>query len=123
MTDIDRKQLRGLCNDATPGPGSAFFYGSRCTAQEAEFLVAAIGALPALLDEIEAKDARIADLERQLAEAREALQNVKKIISEGALTGFDCMNGDWGNRLYASQQKTSATIRAILASAQEKEGE
>jgi hypothetical protein len=39
-----------------------------------------------------------------------ALLNVRKIISEAALTGFNCNDGDWVDRLFFSQQKTSAAI-------------
>jgi hypothetical protein len=40
-----------------------------------------------------------------------ALLNVRKIISEGALTGFNPLDGDWAERLYASQHVTSSAIR------------
>lgn len=41
-----------------------------------------------------------------------ALQNVNKLISEAAMTGFNCKDGDWAERLFASQQQTHAAIRA-----------
>lgn len=40
-----------------------------------------------------------------------ALKNVQKIISEGAMTGFNCHDGDWAERLFTSQQVTSAAIK------------
>ncbi|MES2030895.1 MAG: hypothetical protein V4477_17070 [Pseudomonadota bacterium] len=42
-----------------------------------------------------------------------ALKNVRAIISEGALTGFNCHDGDWAERLFASQQMTSAAIKSV----------
>lgn len=39
-----------------------------------------------------------------------ALQNVQKLISEAAMTGFNCHDGDWAERLFASQQLTSKAI-------------
>ena len=47
-------------------------------------------------------------------ELLEALQNVRKLISEAALTGFNCKDGDWADRLFFSQQKTSAAIDKAL---------
>jgi hypothetical protein len=46
------------------------------------------------------------------ARLRKALRNVQKIISEAALTGFNHKDGDWADRLFASQQKTSAALSA-----------
>jgi len=40
-----------------------------------------------------------------------ALRNVQKLIAEAAMTGFNCNNGDWAERLFASQQVTSAAVR------------
>jgi hypothetical protein len=40
----------------------------------------------------------------------EALHNVRKLISEAAMTGFNCKDGDWADRLFFSQQMTSAAI-------------
>lgn len=39
-----------------------------------------------------------------------ALLNVRKLISEAAMTGFNCHDGDWAERLFASQATTSAAI-------------
>jgi hypothetical protein len=41
-----------------------------------------------------------------------ALEGVRKIISEGAMTGFNCHDGDWAERLFASQATTSAALKA-----------
>lgn len=40
----------------------------------------------------------------------EALRNVQQLISEAAMTGFNYKTGDWPERLFASQQKTSAAL-------------
>lgn len=73
MTDIDRKRLRELCEKARALSGKTFAFGSRCTRTEAEFLDIGISAVPAILDEVDDLEERIAGLERQLAEARAAL--------------------------------------------------
>lgn len=40
-----------------------------------------------------------------------ALRAVQGIISEAAMTGFNCKDGDWAERLFHSQQATSAAIK------------
>lgn len=40
-----------------------------------------------------------------------ALRNVQKIIAEGAMTGFNCHDGGWAEKLFFSQQMTSAAIK------------
>jgi hypothetical protein len=44
------------------------------------------------------------------ADVLEALISVRKLISEAAATGFNYKDGDWSERLYLSQQKTSTAI-------------
>lgn len=39
-----------------------------------------------------------------------ALRNVQKLISEAAMTGFNCHDGNWAERLFFSQQMTSDAI-------------
>jgi hypothetical protein len=51
-------------------------------------------------------------------EVVEALRNVHKLISEAAMTGFNCHDGNWAERLFASQQMTHR-ILARLAPKQE----
>lgn len=41
----------------------------------------------------------------------EALTNVRQLISEAAMTGFNCLDGDWAERLFASQQVSSDAIK------------
>ena len=53
---------------------------------------------------------RLRDAEEKLARTNEALINVRQIIAEGAVTGFNYKDGDWAERLYLSQQKTSAAL-------------
>lgn len=43
-----------------------------------------------------------------------ALASVNKLISEAAMTGFNYKDGDWPERLFLSQQATSAAIRKAL---------
>jgi hypothetical protein len=43
-------------------------------------------------------------------EMYEALASVQKLIAEGAKTGFNPLDGDWAERLFVSQQKTSAAL-------------
>lgn len=45
-----------------------------------------------------------------------ALENVRKIISDGAMTGFNCHDGDWAERLFASQADTSAVLKGLRTS-------
>lgn len=50
---------------------------------------------------------------RQMAAAPDllaALLHVRKLIAEAARTGFDCNNGDWPERLFASQTITLAAV-------------
>lgn len=46
-----------------------------------------------------------------IREQQAALVAVRAIITEGAATGFNCKDGDWAERLFASQ----ATSHAVLA--------
>jgi len=39
-----------------------------------------------------------------------ALTKVNKLISEAAMTGFNWRDGDWPEKLFASQQATSRAI-------------
>jgi hypothetical protein len=47
-----------------------------------------------------------------------ALKNVQVLISEAAMTGFNWKDGDWAERLFASQQETSAILRAVVSGPQ-----
>lgn len=40
-----------------------------------------------------------------------ALKNVQKLIAEAAMTGFNYKDGDWPERLFASQHVTDTAIR------------
>lgn len=44
-----------------------------------------------------------------------ALLAVNKIIAEAALTGFNYKDGDWADRLFHSQQATSAALKSARA--------
>lgn len=39
-----------------------------------------------------------------------ALKAVRKVIAEASMTGFNCNDGDWAERLFASQQITHAAV-------------
>jgi hypothetical protein len=43
-----------------------------------------------------------------------ALRNVNKLISEAAMTGFNCKDGDWADKLFFSQQMTSDAIAKAI---------
>ena len=43
-------------------------------------------------------------------ELEAALRNVHKLICEGAEEGFNCHIGDWAERLFRSNQKTSEAL-------------
>ena len=40
-----------------------------------------------------------------------ALTAVNKLVSEAAMTGFNCHDGNWAERLFQSQQATSRAIK------------
>lgn len=48
-------------------------------------------------------------------EAKTALDLVRGIIVEAAMTGFNCHDGDWAERLYASQADTCAAVKVCDA--------
>jgi hypothetical protein len=39
-----------------------------------------------------------------------AMEGTRALVSEAAMTGFNCHDGDWAERLYANQAKLSAAI-------------
>lgn len=47
-----------------------------------------------------------------IREAKTALDLVRGIIVEAALTGFNCHEGDWAERLYTSQADTHAAVKS-----------
>lgn len=47
------------------------------------------------------------------AEALAALDFVRGIIAEGAMTGFNCHSGDWAERLFASQAVSSRVVKVL----------
>lgn len=51
-----------------------------------------------------------ANTQPAVADLVKALGIVRSIISEGALTGFNCHDGDWADRLYASQGMSSTAL-------------
>lgn len=45
----------------------------------------------------------------------EALKEVRALVGEAALTGFNWQDGDWPTKLFENQAKLSAAIRAAEA--------
>ena len=46
-------------------------------------------------------------------EVVEALKATRSIVSDGAMVGFNCHDGDWAQRLYANQARLSTLIRIL----------
>lgn len=72
--------------------------------------VATIGAL----NQLEACNAYLARAEAAEAETkrlRELLENTRSIVCDGALTGFNCHEGDWAIRLYRNNGDISEALR------------
>lgn len=42
----------------------------------------------------------------------EALEKIRAIITEGALVGFQPLEGDWAERLFLSQQESAKAVEA-----------
>jgi hypothetical protein len=55
--------------------------------------------------------AEIERLTRERDALRAAVLHVREIIKDGATTGFNCLDGDWADRLFASQAITYAALR------------
>lgn len=114
MSDL-LTQLKELDAKRTKGPwwpmGNSIWRATECplhahvvwagsptpanAAADVAFIAATANALPALI------------------EAVEALSDVHKLVTEAALTGFNCHDGDWATRLFESQQRTSAALKAL----------
>lgn len=63
-----------------------------------------------------------AALEAKITELRAAVLATRALVSEAALTGFNCKDGDWAERLFANQAALTDTIkpRALEQKAGEK---
>lgn len=61
-------------------------------------------------DALTVSEAEVTSLRRKLEEHRKALEHVRAIISEGAMVGFNPLEGTWAERLYASQGMTHAVL-------------
>ena len=53
---------------------------------------------------IDKRDARIAELEA-------ALSTTHRLIVEAAMTGFNCHDGDWAERLFVNQGSINDALR------------
>jgi len=79
-----------------------------------EKLSAAIhDAAPVLEVRDRAAEAEITRLKEGMEAAVGALTNVRSLISEAAMTGFNHADGDWPERLFYSQQRTSHVLRTL----------
>lgn len=47
----------------------------------------------------------------RIAELEAALSTTHKLIVEAAMTGFNCHDGDWVERLFANQGSINAALR------------
>jgi hypothetical protein len=88
----------------TPGPWRSHGAGGEIHGNSR--IVATMCWCSGMHDEDEANARLIAAAPDMLA----ALYNVRKLISEAAMTGFNCKDGDWAERLFASQAVTSDAI-------------
>lgn len=61
---------------------------------------------------IEQQEAEISRLRSELEKARTAITLVRSIIKDGAMTGFNCHDGDWADRLFRSQSVTFSALNA-----------
>lgn len=55
--------------------------------------------------------AELAEVKDINAELVAALEHVRSLIVEGALVGFNCGEGDWAERLFASQAMTFEAVK------------
>jgi hypothetical protein len=60
-----------------------------------------------------AAEAETTRLKEGMEAAVGALTNVRSLISEAAMTGFNHADGDWPERLFYSQQRTSQVLRTL----------
>lgn len=85
------------------------------------FIFGAIQQMPKLTnrrrwDELREKEAAYDLAVQRIGEnqqLRTALEHVRSIIKDGAMTGFNCHDGDWAERLFASQGVTYNALRAV----------
>lgn len=107
----------------TPGPWSLKFSETRpwSTEPRLEDIVDGLGRklyLPAIgiTSDREGEGLANARLVAAAPDMLAALRNVQKLISEAAMTGFNCKDGDWAERLFLSQQQTSKAIDGATGS-------
>ena len=73
-----------------------------------------------LRDEIIAARSRLKSKHDAAVDMYVALVVVNKLIAEAASTGFNCHDGDWADRLFESQQVTSAALKRARGEPDEK---
>lgn len=79
---------------------------------------AAVAVQPATSELMDVTAGETAPLLAHIEELEKALRNVQKLISEAAMTGFNCHDGDWAERLFASQQVTSRVLKSAVTAHQ-----
>jgi len=52
----------------------------------------------------------LAQKDKEIAAFREVISTTRKLVAEAALTGFNCHDGDWAERLFFNQQSLSKAI-------------
>jgi len=53
----------------------------------------------------------VAELEAENERLRDGLKLVREIIKDGAMTGFNPLDGDWATRLFESQGITHRLVK------------
>lgn len=90
-----------------------------CLTREREEAVARADKLAKAMEvKHDAAEARVAKLEAENVRLPEALLSTRALVAEGALVGFNYMNGTWAERIFANQGVISAALQP-----QPKEGE
>lgn len=70
-----------------------------------------------LQESLDAAAKRIGEQRLEIGELKAALSAVHRIIVDASMTGFNCHEGDWAERLFFSQQATSRALRLYPAPA------
>ncbi len=70
-------------------------------------------------DEITRLRSSVSDMRESAARMVEAIKHVREIIKDAAMTGFNCHEGDWAERLFASE---GLTFDALAAYERQKDG-
>lgn len=115
ITDLHRRLAKARADlERVTAERDEAVAGLAQAATNIEKLSAAIrGAAPILKARALAAEADVTRLRGLLVDAGEALKNVRGLISEAAMTGFNHEDGNWPERLFHSQQMTSRALAAL----------